>query len=92
MHPLMPKLHNGSMRNRGGGSAAVLYADGRLYFRYQNNVMALIDATPDGYHLVSKFQLPKGTSSPGWQHPVIHAGKLYIRANDQLYCYDIKQK
>jgi outer membrane protein assembly factor BamB len=88
------KMKWGPMRDDapGGGSAAVVYADGRLYFRYENNTVALIEATPDDFHLVSKFQLPKGTSTPGWQHPVIHDGKLYIRANDQLYCYDIKQK
>jgi outer membrane protein assembly factor BamB len=85
------KLMWGPERGAGERSAAVLYADGHLYFRYENNVMALIEATPKGYHLKSSFQLPKGTSNPGWQHPVIHQGRLYLRANDQLYCYDIKQ-
>src|SRR3954452_19712637 len=33
-------------RGPGTGSAAVTYADGKLYFRYQDGVMALIDATP----------------------------------------------
>lgn len=82
----------GPERGVGDGSAAVLYADGHLYFRYQDNTMALIEATPKGYHLKSSFRLPQGTSTPGWQHPVIHQGKLFIRANDQLYCYDIKQR
>jgi outer membrane protein assembly factor BamB len=86
------KMVWGPERGPGDGSAAVLYADGNLYFRYQNNTMALIEATPNGYNLKSSFQLPKGTSTPGWQHPVIHQGKLFLRANDQLFCYDIKQK
>jgi outer membrane protein assembly factor BamB len=86
------KLKWGPERGAGSGSAAVLYADGNLYFRYDNNEMALVEANPNSYNLRSNFHLPKGTSSPGWQHPVIHDGKLYIRANDQLYCYDIKQK
>ena len=38
----------GDMRNAGTGSAAVVYADGNLYFRYQNGVVMLIEATPDG--------------------------------------------
>ncbi len=97
-HPFCLHLKTGEFAwgpihdHAGGGSAAVLYADGRIYFRYQNNTMALVEASPKGYHVAGTFQLPKGTSSPGWQHPVIHNGKLYIRANDQLYCYDIKQK
>jgi outer membrane protein assembly factor BamB len=86
------KMAWGPERGPGDGSAAVLYADGHLYFRYQDNTMALIEATPKGYHLKGSFKLPQGTSSPGWQHPVIHQGKLFIRANDQLYCYDIKQR
>jgi len=76
----------------GSASAAVLYADGRLYFRWQTNLMGLIEATPKGHHLISEFQLPKGTSNPGWQHPVIHDGKLFIRGNDQVLCYDIRSK
>jgi outer membrane protein assembly factor BamB len=86
------KMKWGPERGPGDGSAAVLYADGHLYFRYQDNTMALIEATPSGYNLKSTFHLPKGTSNPGWQHPVIHQGRLYLRANDQLYCYDIKQQ
>jgi outer membrane protein assembly factor BamB len=97
-HPFCLELKTGKFlwgpidKSPGAGSAAVLYADGRLYFRYDDNTVALIEATPKAYHVVSKFQLPKDTSRPGWQHPVIHDGKLYIRANDQLYCYDIKQR
>ncbi len=34
-------------RGPGTGSAAVAYADGNLYFRFQNGVMALIGATPE---------------------------------------------
>src|SRR5262249_36539809 len=30
------------VRGAGNGSAAVVYADGHLYFRYENNVMALV--------------------------------------------------
>jgi outer membrane protein assembly factor BamB len=91
LHMKKGEMMWGPERGPGSGSAAVLYADGHLYFRYQDNTMALIEATPTAYNLKSTFRLPKGTSSPGWQHPVIHQGKLFIRANDQLYCYDIKQ-
>ena len=84
------KMAWGPDRGPGDGSAAVLYADGRLYFRYDNNVMALIEASPAGYSLKGAFNLPKGTSTPGWQHPVIHNGRLYLRANDQVYCYDVR--
>jgi outer membrane protein assembly factor BamB len=76
----------------GGGSAGVLYADGHLYFRYQDNELALIQASPDRYSLKRVFDLPKreGMSGPGWAHPVISDGKLYIRHADVLLVYDVK--
>jgi len=76
----------------GSGSAAVLYADGHLYFRYQDNVLALIEAHPRRYNLKSTFKLPQreGVSGPGWAHPVISDGKLYLRYADVLFCYDVK--
>lgn len=78
----------------GGGSAAVLYADGHLYFRYQDNVLALIEANPDSYNLKSTFKLPKrkGMSGNAWAHPVIVDGNLYLRHADVLLVYDVKAK
>jgi outer membrane protein assembly factor BamB len=77
------------VRGAGDGSAAVVYADGCLYFRYQNNVMALVDATPKGYRLISQFNLPGGLGT-GWAHPVVVHGKLFIRGQDQVLCYDVR--
>jgi hypothetical protein len=76
----------------GGDSAAVLYADDHLYFRYQDNVVALIEASPQRYNLKSTFKLPKrdGMSGPGWAHLVIVDGKLYVRHSDVLMVYDVK--
>lgn len=76
----------------GSGSAAVLYVDGHLYFRYQDDVVALIEANPEKYSLKSTFTLPKrkGMVNPGWPHPVISDGKLYLRHADVLFCYDVQ--
>ena len=79
----------GPIRGAGDRSAAVLYADGRLYFRYESGEMALVEASPKGYNLVSSFR-PK-IDGNGWPHPVIYQGRLYLRGNDQILCYDIKQ-
>lgn len=76
----------------GGGSAGVVYADGHLYFRYENDVVALIEADPQKYNLKSTFTLPKrdGMSNPGWPHPVVCGGRLYLRHANVLFCYDVK--
>ncbi len=80
----------GNIRPEGAtGSAAVGYADGRLYFRYQNGMMKLIDASTEGYHESGSFRIP-GARKPSWSHPVIHDGKLFLREQDTLLCYRIR--
>jgi outer membrane protein assembly factor BamB len=78
-------------RRPGSGSAAVVCADGNLYFRYENGVMALIEATPAGYHLRGQFALPGYVGTPSWPHPVVAHGRLYVRGNDVVLCYDLRQ-
>jgi outer membrane protein assembly factor BamB len=81
----------GRIRGPGERSAAVVYADGHLYFRYENGVMALIEATPKEYRLHGSFKLAS-VNGPSWPHPVVFGGKLYLRDNDTLMCYDVKKK
>ncbi len=78
-------------KSPGGGSAAVLYADGHLYFRYERGQMVLIEATPDAFRVKGSFQIGSANGKH-WPHPVIHAGRLYLRDQDTLLCYDVKAK
>lgn len=77
-------------RGPGGGPAAVLYADGHLYFQYENGVMALVAATPDKYELKGQFEVPDNRNSLA--HPALSNGRLYLRAQDAMYCYDLRKK
>ena len=76
----------------GRGSGCLVYADGCLYFLYENGVAALMEATPEKYNLKGTFKLPDrpGAKGPAWAHPVVHDGKLYLRWADVLFCYDVK--
>ena len=76
-------------RGPGKESAAVIAADGNLYFRYQDGMMALIEASPTGYAEKGVFKLAT-VKGPSWPHPAIYDGKLYVRAEDTLMCYDLK--
>ncbi len=80
----------GDIRNTGTGSAAVAYADGQLYFRYQNGEVILIEATPTGYKEKGSFTIP-GVNGPSWPHPVITGGRLYLREQDTLIAYDVRR-
>jgi hypothetical protein len=68
----------------------VAYADGHLYFRYQNGVMMLIEASPQAYREKGSFQIPN-VRNPSWSHPVIINGRLYLREQDSLYVYDVRE-
>jgi hypothetical protein len=80
----------GNQRGPGEGSAAVCYADGRLYFRYEDGTMALIEATPKEYRLKGSFKLAS-VRGASWPHPSIADGKLYLRDQDVLMCYDVHE-
>jgi outer membrane protein assembly factor BamB len=76
-------------RGPGSGPAAVIAAEGHLYLVYENAVVALVAATPEKYHLKGRFRLPGGRGSLA--HPAISNGRLYVRAQDTLYCYDLRK-
>jgi outer membrane protein assembly factor BamB len=71
---------------------SVAFADGRLYYRTEDGTMLLIEPNRREYVERGRFEQPDRSSSPAWSHPVIANGKLYVRDQDVLYCYDIKQK
>lgn len=77
-------------RGPGSGSAAVVAADGHLYFRYQDGVIALLEANPDEYRLKGTFELP-GAGGDSWSHPVIADGRLYLREKNDLWAFDLKR-
>lgn len=77
-------------RGPGTGSAALAAADGKLYFRYEDGVMALMDANPKKFALKGQFKI-KTVHAQSWAHPVVLDGKLYLRDQDELHCYDVKK-
>lgn len=72
------------------GSLAL--ADGRLYYRTEKGTVLLIEPSPKEYLERGRFEQPDRTSLPAWAHPVIANGKLYVRDQDTLFCYDVKAK
>ncbi len=79
-----------SGQRRAKGSLAL--ADGRLYYRLEDGPMVLIEPSPKQYIERGRFNQPNRTELPAWAHPVIANGKLYVRDQDVLFCYDVKAK
>jgi outer membrane protein assembly factor BamB len=75
----------------GGGMMAFVFADGRLYLRSSDGVMTLIDATPEEYTEKGHFRIPDHVDSSGATMPIVAAGRLYVRDNNNLFCYDIRK-
>ena len=78
-------------RDRSVGKGSLTYADGHLYCFSENGVVGLVEATPTAYHEKGRFQIQTG-SLHTWSHPVVAGGRLYIRDQDTVYCYDVREK
>jgi outer membrane protein assembly factor BamB len=79
-------------KNRSVGKGSVTYAEGLLYVLSENGVMGLVRATPTEYQEVSRFKVPSLTGKPTWTYPIIAGGRLYLRDQHQIHCYDVKAK
>jgi outer membrane protein assembly factor BamB len=82
------KVKWGPVRNAGRNSAAFIYADNRLYLRYQDGLMLLVEATPEGYREHGSFVIPD-VEKESWSHPIVVNRRLYLREQDHLLVYDI---
>lgn len=81
----------GKIRGEGSGSAAVTAVDGHIIFRYQSGEVALVEATPTEYKLKGSFK-PEYQERESWAQPVVCGGKLYLREQNVLMCYDLMTK
>lgn len=83
-------------QDKGVGKGAVAYADGMLYCQSEKDgTIALVKASDKGWEMVSSFKLQAQTSQRApdgriWTHPVISNGKLYLRDQEFISCYDVK--
>jgi outer membrane protein assembly factor BamB len=72
------------------GSLAL--ADGRLYYRTEKGTMLLLEPNSKQYVERGRFEQPDRSQQPAWTHPIIANGKLYLRDQDLLLCYDVKAR
>jgi alcohol dehydrogenase (cytochrome c) len=77
-------------RDRKGPKGSVAFADGRLYLRSEDEDIVLVEPNREKYVERGRFKQPDRSESPAWAHPVVANGKLYIRDQDLLLCYDLK--
>jgi outer membrane protein assembly factor BamB len=79
------------------GRGSIAYADGMLYCQAERGgVVVLIEASPKGWTEKGRLKLPRQSanrlpSGENWTQPVISGGKLYLRDQEFIYCYDLKK-
>src|SRR5436190_18103349 len=71
---------------------SIALADGQLYYRTETGTLLLIEPSRKEYIERGRIEQPDRSNSPAWSHPVIANGKLYVRDQDLLFCYDISAK
>ncbi len=77
-------------------SGSVLAADGRLFvLGEKEGDVLMLAASPKGYQLLGEFKLPRLSTrrkAQGhiWTYPSLSDGKLYLRDQELLYCYQVK--
>ena len=76
-------------RGPGNGSTVVIGGGDMLLMQFQDGEIALVKADPAKYTVVSHFKIPGSGKRPSWAHPSIADGKLYVRSQDQIFCYEI---
>lgn len=74
------------------GKVGISCAEGMLYCLNHQGMMSLLAITPDGFDIVSQFNLGKKPANSYLAHPVICGGRLYLRCDQQLFVYDIRAK
>ena len=71
---------------------SIAMADKQLYYRTEAGMVLLIEPSGREYVEKGRFKQPDRSRSPAWAHPVVANGKLYIRDQDLLFCYEVKGK
>ncbi len=77
-------------RTTGRGFASMTYADGRFYVHHSEGALALAEATPERFTLNSLIKIAPWQAATGASNPVIAGGRLYIRNENRLLCYDVR--
>ena len=77
-------------KKRMGEPTAISYADGHFYFHGNDGRIRLVEAGLTEPVVKGEFVLPDHQNSLGTTRPVVTAGRHYVREDDQLFCFDVR--
>jgi outer membrane protein assembly factor BamB len=76
------------------GKGSIAYADGHVYLRREEGpgTVVLAEPTPTGLKEKGRFDQPDRSDKHSWTHPIVVGGRLYLRDQERLFCYDVRRK
>lgn len=93
-------IEDGTLKwnNRDIKKGCVTWADGRFYFVEEDTGKTmLLEATPDKLKVCGEFVMDPQTERRNpqgriWVHPVVAGGRLFVRDQELIHCYDVKKR
>lgn len=94
-------LKTGAVRwqeKRALGKGAIHFADGMFYLlEEKTGAVVLIEASPEAWKEKARFTLSPQTTQRNpkgmiWTHPVVSGGRLFLRDQELLFCFDVSGK
>jgi outer membrane protein assembly factor BamB len=84
-------VRTGERKWKGGryGYGQVILASGHLIIISDTGELALVKASPDKYTEVAKFSALEGKT---WNYPALADGRLLVRNQTQMACFDVSGK
>jgi hypothetical protein len=80
------------------GKGAIHCADGMFYLLEESSgVVALVEASSQSWSEASRFKIDPQTTQRKpdgkvWTHPVVSNGRLYLRDQELIHCYEVRAK
>lgn len=81
-------------------TGAICAADGRLYLYSDEGAVTLLVPNPKEWEPAGNFTIPETSKlreglnfrqAAVWTHPITAHGKLYLRDQELIFCYDVKK-
>ena len=87
-----PKNGQTLWNNKSVGKGSIFAVDGKLILRKEtgDGDIAMIVASPTEYKELGRFPQPDRTDKNSWTYPTVVDGRLYIRDQGLLLCYEVK--
>jgi precorrin-6B methylase 2 len=89
---LVPTGRGGRRASRVSARNTMTCAGSLLIHRRADNLLVLSEVTPEGKFVdKGEFQAPHSSQDPTYSFPVVAGGRLYLRDQNVLLCYDIQE-